>query len=293
MLNGYADDKKPEQVPTMALIDFENEVKRILSTEQSKIDELKKQVEDLNTVIASKRHRITSLDQEFADALAKKQAEAAALVSEAKARLNDTQATNDAAHALYDAALKDAHQAQADAKSAKELKNTLETELAVTRSKQRDLDYLIEKAKEKNLLIDSQVFELGQREAAAQARINALDKRSAELDGKAAGLSARREALDVQEASLGSLIAQSQTARKEAEDAIDSLHVTKGERAKFEAEKAAVAAKVAGFIETENSQLARENRIKLDVKALQEGMADLDRRRKNIEQREAALAQKI
>lgn len=285
--------KKFMQVPSISVAEYEEEVKRIIARDGDTIAAQKKEIEEQRVAIQSKMNRLASLDQEIADVLAKKQAEAALLVSQAQDRLSDTQTANDSAHQLYDQALKDANQARTDAQAAKELRASLETELAVCRSKDRELADLIAKAKEARDKADAIVFECQEREAGIDARINTLDSKSAELDGKAFGLNARKVALDTQESELQRTQAEIKASFDELDAARKALLVTEEEREKFKADVAANNARRDGFIETERRLEARENRLRLDEAALRQAYQELDRRRKNVESLEADAAQKL
>lgn len=290
MTNGYDQGDKPKQVPTMALVDFEQEVKRILARDQIRIDAQKKEIEELDNIIGSKNAQIAALDTEISEEVARRRAEADVLVQEAKKYLATTKANDEAIASLLDETVAQAAQASIDKTKAAEIVRSLEMEQAVLRAKIRETTALQESLKEARLLADSKLLDLAKRESAANERDKQLDADATELSAQAAGIREARKAIDN---AVAQLQASKDLLRKDQEDLVvrqNDLKITQAERAAFNVQLEALKQKEAGFIETDSRLTAIENRIKLDAQALREANADLERRRKNIESREAQLA---
>lgn len=295
MLNGYDNGNTAKPAPSAGLSSaaYEAEIKRILSTERARIDALNAQVADLTEAIQSKMHRLAVLDQEINAAFSDERARIARLETETR-RLRDEQASHtDAAQKTREQALRDAERARDEHKAAEDIRKSLEMEQAVLRAKVRDLDTLTEELKEKILKQDSVLLSFVSRETAITQREQDATVREARVAVEQKALSDAASAVAEQRALLAGEINAAAQAKEAAANAAERLRLTQEERNTYEIRMSELGAKEASFAETERRLVALENRIKLDASALQTLKNDLDRRQKNIEQREAAAAKTI
>lgn len=297
MPNGYDEgveaQKQYQQVPKISVFEYEQEVKRIMSRDGATIERQKKEIADFDIVIQSKRHRIASLDTELEQEIAEKRATAEVLVDEAEAKLKAATLKDEEAEAYAEAAAKTAVEADGALVAVQEVRKSLEKELEEVKAKNKALDVLGLKLTEDTKKLENQVYEAGMRQDEIDVRIRTLNRKTSELNDREEALNLREAGIDLEKAGLEELRKNVDDGTTILNDLKETVRITKEERTEFEAAVAANDARRDGFAETERRLEARENKIRLDEKALKDGSADLERRKKNVESLEAAAAKKL
>lgn len=295
MANGYQNDpiKKLQQVPMMSLAEYEVEVAKINAANKKTIEADTAKMAELSNAIQSKLSRLAHIDAELADKFTAEKQRIEALVTEAThARDRQTKETADA-HELYEQALKDAENAKVEKTAVESLRRSLETEQAVLRARLNDFSAQTEALDEKRAALAAQESNTAVALAKLEATEQSVNGKLAQIETLKSTISTAQDTIERTRVALEDERIASREAAAELVRERELLAAEQAKHADFKARLAAVEAKEAGFAEIERRLVAQENRVKLDVSAVKSAQADLDRRMRNVESREAELLKKL